>query len=351
MGEGVAAGSRAPFRGPRPARRTGAGGGTSARGGRIAGRAAARSERTASGSTRATGALTKELQADGDEAIDRVAIGVAGLLTELRGSFTSISESSSVLGASSGEMSNLATQLDQRAKSSADEANEMAEIAGDVSGGIDTVAAAAEQMEASIREISGQTAQGASIAGQAVDRANAASDTMGQLDSATGEIREIIKVITSIAEQTNLLALNATIEAARAGEAGKGFAVVANEVKDLAQATAQATQDIAQRIDAVQSSSGAAIDAIGEITEVIRQINDVQTAIASAIEEQTATTGEIVRSVSGAAQGSQDIAQRAGGLAQSAEATLADVAASKDSATNLATLAGDLRGLVSRYTL
>ncbi|MFN8192797.1 MAG: methyl-accepting chemotaxis protein [Nocardioidaceae bacterium] len=115
---------------------------------------------------------------------------------------------------------------------------------------------------------------------------------MAELGNSSAEIGNVIKVINSIAEQTNLLALNATIEAARAGEAGKGFAVVANEVKELAQETAKATEDIGHRISAIQSDTENAVTAITEISAIIAQINDTQTTIASAVEEQTATTNE-----------------------------------------------------------
>ena len=128
----------------------------------------------------------------------------------------------------------------------------------------------------------------------------------------------MIKVITSIAQQTNLLALNATIEAARAGEAGKGFAVVANEVKELAKQTAKATEDISRKIEAIQGDTHGAVEAIGQIGKIINQINDIQNTIASAVEEQTATTGEISRNVAEAAKGSTEIAQNITGVAQAA---------------------------------
>lgn len=299
----------------------------------------------------ASGDLTGSVEVQGDAAIDRVGLGVSGLLGELRTNFGSIASGAGVLDSSSSGLSELTTSLNSRAETTAAKAETMASTAREVSVGIETVASAAEQMEASIREIASQTSESVRVANQAATCSEDASRTMGQLDAATGEIRQIVQVITAIAKQTNLLALNATIEAARAGEAGKGFAVVANEVKDLAQATAAATQDIAERIESVESTSGAACSAIEEIAKVIRSINDMQSSIAGAIEEQTATTAEIVRSVNGAARGSQDIAQNAGSLAETARATLDDVASSRQSTDNLAHLAGELSGMVAHYTL
>jgi methyl-accepting chemotaxis protein len=157
-------------------------------------------------------------------------------------------------------------------------------------------------------------------------------------------------VITSIAEQTNLLALNATIEAARAGEAGKGFAVVANEVKELAQETAKATEDIARRVDTIQADTSGAVAAIGRISEVIGQINDYQLTIASAVEEQTATTSQMSRSVSEAADGSGQIAANIGGVSGAADATNQALGQTRTAVDELSRMASDLRTAVSRFT-
>ena len=157
-------------------------------------------------------------------------------------------------------------------------------------------------------------------------------------------------MITGIAQQTNLLALNATIEAARAGEAGKGFAVVANEVKELAQETSKATEDIGRRIEAIQSDTAAAVAAITEISGIIAEINDTQSTIASAVEEQTATTNEMGRNVTEAATGSNEIAENITGVARSASDTTAAASSTSQAADELARMASDLRQLVGQFS-
>lgn len=153
----------------------------------------------------------------------------------------------------------------------------------------------------------------------AVSQANQTNDRIKDLGESSAEIGQVIKVITSIAQQTNLLALNATIEAARAGEAGKGFAVVANEVKELARQTAKATEEISQKIEAIQSSTGGAITAIKSIGETISKINEISTTIASAVEEQSAATSEISRNVAEAAKGTAEVSNNITGVSQAAD--------------------------------
>ncbi len=181
--------------------------------------------------------------------------------------------------------------------------------------------------------------------------AQAANATVAKLGESSAEIGEVIKVITSIAQQTNLLALNATIEAARAGEAGKGFAVVANEVKELAKQTAKATEDISRKITAIQTDTKGAVEAIGTITGVISQINDISGTIATAVEEQSATTNEMTRNVADAAKGSGEITHNIAGVAEAARGTSTSAQESQKAANELAEMATQLQGLVSQFKI
>jgi len=177
------------------------------------------------------------------------------------------------------------------------------------------------------------------------------NQTITKLGDSSMEIGEVIKVITSIAQQTNLLALNATIEAARAGEAGKGFAVVANEVKELAKETAKATEDISRKIEAIQGDTKAAVEAIGEISTVISQINDISNTIASAVEEQTATTNEMGRNITEAAKGATEIARNISGVADAAKSTSTGASHTNEAASELARLAAQMQALMQQFRL
>ncbi|GAB4062634.1 hypothetical protein GCM10028777_02930 [Angustibacter speluncae] len=261
----------------------------------------------------------------------------------------SIAESSDAVAASSEELSASSQQIAAGAEETAVQAGVVSAAADEVSRNVQTVAAGSEQMGASIREIAHSANEAARVAQQAVEVVATTNDTVAKLGTSSAEIGSVIKVITSIAEQTNLLALNATIEAARAGEAGKGFAVVANEVKELAQETARATEDIARRVEAIQADTGGAVTAIDEISSIITSINDYQLTIASAVEEQTATTNEMARNVTEAATGSGEIATNITGVSAAASSTTQALAQTQSAVDELARMAGDLRTAVSSF--
>ena len=259
-----------------------------------------------------------------------------------------IAQTAQTLASSSEELTALSQQMGSGASETAAQANVVSAASEQVSKNVQTVATGTEEMSASIREIAKNANEAARVATTAVKVAEATNATINKLGDSSAEIGKVIKVITSIAQQTNLLALNATIEAARAGEAGKGFAVVANEVKELAKETARATEEIGQKIDAIQSDTKGAVAAIGEIGSVINQINDISNTIASAVEEQTATTNEISRNVSEAARGTTEIASNITAVATAAKET-ADGAQDTQKASNqLAQLAAGLQDLVNR---
>lgn len=218
------------------------------------------------------------------------------------------------LAGNAGGLQQQAGGLQRAATSAADRTSAAAEASNRTSANVQTVAAATEQLAASIREISRQSAQVAALAGDGAEGAQRTARDIAALADNVAQIGQIVDLIDGIAAQTNLLALNATIEAARAGDAGRGFAIVASEVKALANQTASATEDIRQRVEGVQAATRGSVDAIGSIVTAIDHIRSMTGAIAAAVEEQSAATAEITRNVQAAAVGTEDIRQDLDGL-------------------------------------
>jgi len=225
----------------------------------------------------------------------------------------------------------------------------VAQAASGAAANVDTVAAAAEELGASVQEISRQIASTVDITSDAVKGAQAANQSMASLNTTAGHIGEVVKLIQEIASQTNLLALNATIEAARAGEAGKGFAVVAGEVKSLANQTAKATEEITNQIASVQSATHDAVSRIRDVGITIDKVNTIVASIASAVEEQSAATQEIVRSVQEAAHGNGEVTRNIADVSHAAEETGAMARSMFAAANELLDEARKLRGEVAGF--
>jgi methyl-accepting chemotaxis protein len=300
-------------------------------------------------SAAAQGDLTRDIEVGGSDAVGRMGEELQRFFADLRKRLHAIGGNATSLAAAGEQLTAVSQQMSANAEETATQAKVVTNLSGDVSRNLQTVAASTEEMTASIREIAKNASDAARVASQAVRAAQSTNTTVAKLGESSADIGKVIKVITSIAQQTNLLALNATIEAARAGEAGKGFAVVANEVKEPAKATAKATEDISQKIETIQSDTRGAVEAISQIGAIITQISDIQTTIASAVEEQTATTNEMNRNIVAAARGSAEISGNVQGVAQAATETTTSAADTDRAAGELARMASELQGLVGRF--
>ncbi|HWR14514.1 MAG TPA: methyl-accepting chemotaxis protein [Terriglobales bacterium] len=297
----------------------------------------------------AAGDLTAEVEKPYKGEFNNLKHAINTVSIQVRQAMQQIGRSTSALVMSAEELNKVSHQMSSSADETAAQANVVSAASDQVSKNVQTVATGADEMGASIKEIAKNTAEATKVAISAVKTAEATNETIEKLGQSSAEIGQVIKVITSIAQQTNLLALNATIEAARAGEAGKGFAVVANEVKELAKETAKATEDISRKIEAIQTDTKGAVAAIGQIGGVIHQINDIQNTIASAVEEQSATTNEISRNLAEAAKGAVDITKNISGVAEAARSTTAGAVDTQKSAQSLERMAAELQELVSQF--
>jgi len=253
------------------------------------------------------------------------------------------------VSAASTEMQATAQAMSATAEETNRQSTVVAAASEQATNNVQTVASAAEELSASVSEISNQVSQSTKIARAAVEKATGTNAQIQELATAAQKIDEVVKLISDIAAQTNLLALNATIEAARAGDAGKGFAVVASEVKSLANQTAQAADEIAAQISAVQSATTNSVSAIEEITKVINEINEISNAVAAAVEEQGAATQEIARNVQEAATGTREVSSNISGVTQAASETGTSAQQVLEAAGELSRQSEGLSGQVDQF--
>jgi methyl-accepting chemotaxis protein len=295
------------------------------------------------------GDLTVRAELTSTDELGRLGQALDNTAAALRTTMGTLADHARTLSAASEELSEVSTGIAASAEEANSQASVVTQTAEQVSQNVQTVAAGSTEMGASIGEIATNAGEAAQVAARAVTVASETNATIAQLGVSSSEIGDVVKVITAIAAQTNLLALNATIEAARAGEAGKGFAVVAGEVKELAQETGKATENITRRVEAIQSDTARAVTAIEQIAEIVSRINEYQMVIAAAVEEQTATTSEMGRNVEQAAAGTHQIASNIAGVAQATATTTAGVSQSQRAAADLARMSAELHSLVAQF--
>lgn len=325
----------------------------------------------------AKGDFTSTLTIDQRDEVGKMSMALSHTVSEIGSMVKDIITGVNTLSSSSTELAAISTQLSSTSDSASGRVNSVASASEEMSVNMNSVSAAmeqsasnvgmvataAEEMSATVREIAGSAAKAKTISENAVAQSQESARKVTELGTAANKIGKVTEVITEISEQTNLLALNATIEAARAGEAGKGFAVVANEIKELAKQTAAATVDIKVQIEGMQGTTISTISDIKTISEVINEINDVITSIASAVEQQSAATSEISENVAQAAAGigevNENVAQSSIAI-QNVNRDISEISSGSNeinnssqnvnqSANELSKLAEQLNGLVSRF--
>lgn len=266
------------------------------------------------------------------------------LLRDVSDGVRTLAASSTELSAVSNRSASGVKATSERAGTVAAAAEEMSANAVSVAAGMEeatnsltTVAAATEEMTSTIGEIATNSERARTITTEASQQAARVTSLMTTLTQAADEIGKVTETITNISDQTKLLALNATIEAARAGAAGKGFAVVAHEIKELARQTAEATEDIKEKVEAIQSSTRGTMSDLERISQVIEQVREIVNTIASSIEEQSTVTKDIARNVSGAAEGVKEANERVGQISTVSQAVAKDIAAVNAAAGDIST--------------
>ncbi len=270
-------------------------------------------------------------------------------VSQLQRAMRRINGNVETLALASAELTAVSQEMTTSAERTSAQADMVSATSDQISANIHTVAAAGDQMLTSIEEIAKNASEAARVATQAVTMAETTNTTVVNLGQSTAEVGNVSKVITAITEKTHLLALNATIEAARAGAAGKGFAVVANEVKELAKRTAEATENISHKLGAIEDDTQASVGAIGQISAIIHQIDDIATTIASAVAQQSVTTSEIGSNIEAASKGTSQIARNISGVAQAAQSTAKGAAETQAAAQELTQMAAELQQFVSQF--
>ncbi|MBI9091852.1 MAG: methyl-accepting chemotaxis protein [Desulfobacterium sp.] len=325
------------------------------------------------------GDLTMRLEVTGKDEIGELSSWFNLFMEKIHGILKDVASKSTIVGNASVELLSISQEMSSAADGTSAKADTVARAMEETDRNITSTAAAVEQAAANISMVSAATEEMTStineigrnseksrvISQKAVASARGASEKMGQLEAAAKDIGKVTETITDISEQTNLLALNATIEAARAGEAGKGFAVVAGEIKELSRLTAEATNEIRDKITGVQTVTDEAISEIGDVSKIINDVNDITLTIATAIEEQTAATSEIAGNVSQASEGLSSVNEhmaQVSAVTGEITADIADVNASShgisqssgqvnSSADNLSLLGKELAQLVGKFRL
>ena len=301
--------------------------------------------------TLATGDLTESLADARADEFGQLMRSIRGMQDGMREALLSINQNARLLTQASGGLTAVSDSMSRNAGDASSQAARVQTSSEQLSRNTESVAAAAGQMTASIREVARNAARASAVSTAAVELAEGANAAVNLLGTSSEEIGKVVKLITSIAEQTNLLALNATIEAARAGDVGRGFGVVAGEVKELARKTARATEEIRGQIEAIQKSSSQAVDAIGQITRTVKEISQTQAVIATAVEEQTATTNEMSVMFRQTAHDNHEIAKSIALVAEAARGASGGAEETRKAAARLAEIAKEQERLIRRFTV
>jgi methyl-accepting chemotaxis protein len=295
------------------------------------------------------GDLTRRLETTGHDQFTDVSRSFNKFVDKIAATVREIGQSASTVARASETLTATAIHIMVDAKATARQSGDVVLAADEVAANVRTVAASASSMGGSLQTIAGAAAEASRVCEQSMQAARAAQEVIGRLATSSEEIGDIVKAITAIAHQTNLLALNATIEAARAGESGKGFAVVAGEVKELAQETEGATDDITTKVQIIQRDTATATGAIDEVVEIAARLAQFQTTITSAVQDQTTTTDEVSRNITESTTSSADIAANIATISSGAQHTTSGVLDIQQATQELSQLSNGLRDLVGQF--